>query len=833
MKNLLTTILVLLATLSASAQVGIGTTTPNAGSALDIVSTDKGILIPRLESTAVTSPVDGMMIYQPSDQSFYYYKGTAWTKIGAGVSSEMVDADGDTKIKLIESFRDNIVFSLDGTDNLKYEKSSSGSFRMELPNNNNNLAIGNDALFANTEGIHNHALGQEALFNNQEGSNNTAIGQRALYSNISGSNNTAIGLNALTLNQYGDFNTAIGLNALSSNVGDSQSGNHNVAIGREALRSNIGSYNVAIGDKSMTSNTEGFWNIAIGQDAMGSSTDVGEYNTAIGVDALKNNRGEHNIGIGASTLRANVDGILNIALGWLSLHENISGERNIGFGPDALGLNTTGSFNVAIGNAPLLNNKDGIHNVAIGSYALFNNESSNNIAIGQHAIENNITGEFNIALGKYALKDSENGEDNIAIGYEALLENNNQIGRNIAIGRLAGSYSTGEENIAIGRFSGANSSGNNNVFIGEGAGSNSTGNDRLYLENSSADSTGALIYGEFDNDMLRINNKLGIGTQSVGYPLSIKGDSNNDLIMLKDNLDANQWHVKLKDNNLNFVESGIAENRLVLEEGGNLGIGLANPNANLHIQSGSDPTLKIQSNGVDELSGRLSLRQSNETGVDIYYDGNSATDALVIQPYTSGIAEANQIKVALDGQLTIDNMQEVSSGDPVIRLPDGKLAVKKISIGDFIHGGIVFWLDESGEHGLVCALGEIAADIWGNGATLKGAIYDGMYSGKRNTDLVLTHNDPNLIAAKCALVMEANYGDWYMPSLEEVKQLRSNMTLVNSGISTQGGTTIGNEFYWSSKENGTTTAFFVNMGSALTGSGDKFIAYKTRAIRAF
>ena len=38
--------------------------------------------------------------------------------------------------------------------------------------------------------------------------------------------------------------------------------------------------------------------------------------------------------------------------------------------------------------------------------------------------------------------------------------------------------------------------------------------NRLYIENSNADSTGALIYGEFDNDFVRINGKL-IPTQGM------------------------------------------------------------------------------------------------------------------------------------------------------------------------------------------------------------------------------------------------------------------------------------------------------------------------------
>ena len=67
------------------AQVGINTNTPDASSALEIESTTGGILIPRLTQTqrdAITEPATGLMIYQTNQTTgFYFYDGTAWTKI--------------------------------------------------------------------------------------------------------------------------------------------------------------------------------------------------------------------------------------------------------------------------------------------------------------------------------------------------------------------------------------------------------------------------------------------------------------------------------------------------------------------------------------------------------------------------------------------------------------------------------------------------------------------------------------------------------------------------------------------------------------------------------
>lgn len=73
---------------TASAQVGIGTTNPDNSSVLDITSTDKGILIPRMtamERLSIATPIaDGLMVYQIDDiTGFYYYDSTitSWDRV--------------------------------------------------------------------------------------------------------------------------------------------------------------------------------------------------------------------------------------------------------------------------------------------------------------------------------------------------------------------------------------------------------------------------------------------------------------------------------------------------------------------------------------------------------------------------------------------------------------------------------------------------------------------------------------------------------------------------------------------------------------------------------
>ena len=67
-------------------QIGIGTTTPDASSALDLSSITSGLLIPRMiesERVGITNPATGLMVYQTdATAGFYYYDGATWAGLG-------------------------------------------------------------------------------------------------------------------------------------------------------------------------------------------------------------------------------------------------------------------------------------------------------------------------------------------------------------------------------------------------------------------------------------------------------------------------------------------------------------------------------------------------------------------------------------------------------------------------------------------------------------------------------------------------------------------------------------------------------------------------------
>ena len=78
----------------SSAQVGIGTSNPDASAALEIQSTSRGLLIPKLskiQRDAINSPAVGLLLYQTDNNpGFYYYNASnTWIRIGSNNTSNI------------------------------------------------------------------------------------------------------------------------------------------------------------------------------------------------------------------------------------------------------------------------------------------------------------------------------------------------------------------------------------------------------------------------------------------------------------------------------------------------------------------------------------------------------------------------------------------------------------------------------------------------------------------------------------------------------------------------------------------------------------------------
>ena len=355
-----------------------------------------------------------------------------------------------------------------------------------------------------------------------------------------GSDWVVVGNGATTINNLADGKTGghsvfLGIN---SGIVDDGSDNWNTGVGEGVLPVNSsGSYNTVVGDRGMQNNTEGSNNTAVGHKALFSNIS-GSGNIAIGNDAGYNEIGSNKLYIANSndatpliygefdndlfringTLDINnafqfptADGTSSQVLktngsGTLSWADDINtGATNINGLSDSKAGGSSVYLGYEAGNVATLSSMS--YNTGVGVGVMFSNTTgTSNVALGDYTSYRNTTGSHNTTLGSYSNSTNTTGNGNVAVGCFA--NNENQTGsNNTIIGFTAG----GVEYSSILNRSGC-------VFIGNGAGQGHTGDNKLIIENSNSSSP--LIYGEFDNDKIRIN-----GNFEVSGTIRIEGGS--------------------------------------------------------------------------------------------------------------------------------------------------------------------------------------------------------------------------------------------------------------------------------------------------------------------
>ena len=148
-------------------------------------------------------------------------------------------------------------------------------------------------------------------------------------------------------------------------------------------------------------------------------------------------------------------------------------------------------------------------------------------------------------------------------------------------------------------------------------------------------------------------------------------------------------------------------------------------------------------------------------------------------------------------------------------------------IGESYGGGIVFYVYDNGQHGLIAATADQSTGIqWYNGSNnVTNAVRDGISAGIFNTERIISNQGGGAYAAQiCANYKGGNYGDWYLPSKYELNLLYQQKTVV-------GGFANGN--YWSSSEVDNYYAWFQSFSNGLQTNLNKYYSVYVRAIRAF
>ena len=169
-------------------------------------------------------------------------------------------------------------------------------------------------------------------------------------------------------------------------------------------------------------------------------------------------------------------------------------------------------------------------------------------------------------------------------------------------------------------------------------------------------------------------------------------------------------------------------------------------------------------------------------------------------------------------------------------------------VGDYAHGGIIFYVDESGEHGLVASMEDLGQYMWGCLDFIYPGLSNELGAGYQNTMNIVNHEgcsteSPGLVtAAQAAIDAEMfGYNDWYLPSRDELIEMYN--TIGNGGPEGNiGGFALsveGNEecehacWYWSSTGGDWNFSVYVSFVDGSDGWEQKNGNRKVRVIRSF
>jgi hypothetical protein len=732
---------------SLYAQVGINAddSEPDSSAMLDIKSTDKGMLIPRLTTAqreAISNPATGLLVYDTDESSFFYYTGTVWQFLSTSNPVFVYNAAADV-IRLPDESTADFVFgapALDGTGfSNDYQRfffdKSKAAFRAGEVNGDqwDEVNVGD---FSVAFGRNTIASGEGSF---AQGNNADALGN---FSFAAGERVTA----------HQDFSLAMGDNVNANNFGS-------VAVGADLQADGLGSVAFGLGNTAHS-----YMEMVVGSYATNYTPidpfDFNEndrlftisngQNSTLRSDALMILKNGNTFINGALTIDnaytfPTTDGTNGQALvtdgsgsvSWTTLTDNqqltLSGntlaledggmvdlgsyvntdEQTLSISGSDLTISNGNTLDISAvntdnqdlslsGNTLSLTNDgttvdltafsnsmvDADNNTKIqveesanedvirfdigGSERLVLSQNSHgrtlmhlpnnysNIFLGVDAGLKNGTGNDNSFIGFEAGKNNTSGNSNVFHGHQAGYSNATGI-ENLYIGERAGYKGIGSRNVMIGYNTGHEALGSDNVFIGQRAGYNEIGSNKLYIENTNANAANALIYGEFDNNLLRINGTLNING-AFSFPTT---NGTNGQVLQIDASGSLVWSSLTDNDNQDLSLSG---NTLSLTNDGTT-VDLSGYDQELSI-SGSDLTIS-NGNTLDISSVNTDAQALSLTGNTLSLVNGGSVDLSTTQffSYNNNLLKPNTSigDIANDdfvfGSTQLDNDQGTNDDD--------------------------------------------------------------------------------------------------------------------------------------------------------------------------
>jgi hypothetical protein len=521
-----------------TAQIGINSTgaSPAPSAMLDVSSTTKGALIPRMttaQKNAIISPVDGLMVFDTDLQQFSYKTGgtaTVWQNFGITPNSYwQLNGLGGNEIKNTNTggfWSANPVgldfYSSNNITNPPTAPISGGGTRMMWIPSRSAFRVGTVSESSTTWDATNIGLFSFASGYDVKASGNNSISM-GLSTNAIGDGSIAIGY---AVNSSGQSSTAMG-------YGTTVSGDRSTAMGGSTTAS--GSYSTAMG---------------------GGTTASGENSTAIGAYTIAS--GNYSTGMGINTTAS---GENSTAMGQFS--------KAIGYGSTAMGnfSKAIGSVSVAMGDSSIANgnnstamgyhtNANGYYSTSMGYKTIASSGYSTAMGAETKALNFNSTamGSYSIAGGlsstAMGYRTNASGENSTSTGYKtkaigknSVAMGDSSIANGISSTAMGGattasglsSTAMGSQTKAIGDFStamgyGAGATANVSTAMGlwttaSGVFSTAMGSSTIargYV--STAMGSGTVASGSSSTAMGFQTLASGLGSTAMGYYTTASGD---------------------------------------------------------------------------------------------------------------------------------------------------------------------------------------------------------------------------------------------------------------------------------------------------------------------
>ncbi|MEQ1745971.1 MAG: DUF1566 domain-containing protein [Saprospiraceae bacterium] len=152
-------------------------------------------------------------------------------------------------------------------------------------------------------------------------------------------------------------------------------------------------------------------------------------------------------------------------------------------------------------------------------------------------------------------------------------------------------------------------------------------------------------------------------------------------------------------------------------------------------------------------------------------------------------------------------------------------------VGEEYAGGIIFYVDAKGQHGLVAALSDQSTGaVWGcSGTPMTHAFGTKRGCGEANTASIVDKDScatAGIAAILCDELVLNGYSDWFLPSKDELDLMYDNLKAVSLGG-------FNNSSYWSSSSVSGTNAWAQNFNGGAQTSSTKTSSFRVRAVRRF